>query len=317
MDRQVLEIGATVVGKQSQSFLGVPIMLGGNAVGVLSVQSCTQEGIFDQDDVHLLSTIAANVGTAINNARLYQEAQKSRADAEQANNAKSAFLANMSHELRTPLNAIIGFTRIVKRKGEEVLPEKQIENLDKVLVSAENLLGLINSVLDIAKIEAGLMDVMASNFRIRALIDLCANTAQPLLQSGVSLEKQVDERLEIIHSDQDKIRQIVLNLLSNASKFTQHGKISLTAMRDGEENLRISVADTGIGISAEALPRIFKEFEQADTTTTRKYGGTGLGLTISRNLARLLGGDLTAESILGEGSTFTLTIPIQYRPKID
>ncbi len=317
MDRQVLEIGATIVGKQSQSFLGVPIMLSGNAVGVLSVQSCTQEGIFDQGDVRLLSTIAANVGTAINNARLYQEAQKSRADAEQANNAKSAFLANMSHELRTPLNAIIGFTRIVKRKGEEVLPEKQIENLDKVLVSAENLLGLINSVLDIAKIEAGRMDVMASNFRIRALIDLCANTAQPLLQSGVSLEKQVDERLEIIHSDQDKIRQIVLNLLSNASKFTQQGKISLTAIRDGEENLRISVADTGIGISAEALPRIFKEFEQADTTTTRKYGGTGLGLTISRNLARLLGGDLTAESILGEGSTFTLTIPILYRPKID
>ena len=317
MDRQVLEIGATVVGKQSQSFLGVPIMLSGNAVGVLSVQSCTQEGIFDQDDVRLLSTIAANVGTAINNARLYQEAQRSRADAEQANNAKSAFLANMSHELRTPLNAIIGFTRIVKRKGEEVLPEKQIENLDKVLVSAENLLGLINTVLDIAKIEAGRMDVMASNFRISALIDLCANTAQPLLQPGVSLEKQVDDSLEIIHSDQDKIRQIVLNLLSNAAKFTQQGKISLTAMREGDENLRISVADTGIGISAEALPRIFKEFEQADTTTTRKYGGTGLGLTISRNLARLLGGDLTAESVLGEGSTFTLTIPIQYRPKID
>jgi signal transduction histidine kinase len=198
-----------------------------------------------------------------------------------------------------------------------VLPEKQLENLDKVLVSAENLLGLINSVLDIAKIEAGRMDVMASNFRISALIDLCANTAQQLLQPGVNLEKQVGENLEIIHSDQDKIRQIVLNLLSNAAKFTPQGKISLTAMRDGEENLRITVADTGIGISAEALPRIFKEFEQADTTTTRKYGGTGLGLTISRNLARLLGGDLTAESIFGEGSTFTLTIPIKYRPKID
>ena len=317
MDRQVLEIGATIVGKQSQSFLGVPIMLSANAVGVLSVQSCTQEGIFDQDDVRLLSTIAANVGTAINNARLYQEAQRSRADAEQANNAKSAFLANMSHELRTPLNAIIGFTRIVRRKGEDVLPEKQIENLDKVLVSAENLLDLINSVLDIAKIESGRMDVMASNFRISAMIDLCANTAQPLLQPGVSLEKQVDERLEIIYSDQDKIRQIVLNLLSNAAKFTQHGKISLSAMREGEENLCISVADTGIGISEEALPCVFKEFEQADTTTTRKYGGTGLGLTISRNLARLLGGDLTAASVLGEGSTFTLTIPIHYRPKID
>jgi signal transduction histidine kinase len=316
MDRQVLEIGATVIGKQSQSFLGVPIMLSGNAVGVLSVQSCTQEGIFDQDDVRLLSTIAANVGTAINNARLYQEAQKSRADAEQANNAKSAFLANMSHELRTPLNAIIGLTRIVRRKGEEVLPEKQLENLDKVLISAENLLGLINDVLDISKIEAGRMDVIAANFRIGALIDLCANTAQPLLQPGVSLEKQVGEGLELVHSDQDKIRQIVLNLLSNAAKFTPEGKISLTAVKEGEASMRISVADTGIGISAEALPRIFKEFEQADTTTTRKYGGTGLGLTISRNLARLLGGDLIAESELGKGSTFSLVIPIQYRAKI-
>ena len=316
MGRQVQEIGATLIGKQALSFLGVPIIVGGKAVGVLSVQSCEQEGIFDQDDVRLLITIASNVGTAINNAQLFQEAQKSRADAEQANNAKSAFLANMSHELRTPLNAIIGFTRIVRRKGEDLLPEKQIENLDKVLISAENLLGLINSVLDIAKIEAGRMDVLAANFRICALIDLCANTAQPLLQPEVILEKQVDESLEIIHSDQDKIRQIVLNLLSNAAKFTQHGKITLTAMRDEEVNLRISVADTGIGISAEALPRIFKEFEQADTTTTRKYGGTGLGLTISRNLARLLGGDLTVESILDKGSTFTLTIPIQYRSKI-
>ncbi len=242
-----------MVGKQALSFLGVPIIVSGKAVGVLSVQSCTQEGIFNQDDVRLLSTIATNVGAAINNAELFQEAQRSRAEAEQANNAKSAFLANMSHELRTPLNAIIGFTRIVRRKGEGLLPEKQIENLDKVLISAENLLELINSVLDIAKIEAGRMDVMAANFRISALIDLCANTAQPLLQPGVTLEKQLDEGLEIIHSDQDKIRQIVLNLLSNAAKFTQQGKISLTTRREGENNLCISVADTGIGISAEAL----------------------------------------------------------------
>jgi len=317
MDRQVLEIGATVVGKRARSFLGVPIIVSGDAVGVLSVQSCTEEGVFDQDDVRLLSTIATTVGTAINNAELFQEAQRSRADAEQANNAKSAFLANMSHELRTPLNSIIGFTRIVRRKGEDLLPEKQIENLDKVLISAENLLGLINSVLDIAKIEAGRMDVLAANFRISALIDLCANTAQPLLQPGVNLVKELDNNMEIIYSDQDKIRQIVLNLLSNAAKFTQQGTITLTTRRVGEHNLSISIADTGIGISAEALPRIFKEFEQADTTTTRRYGGTGLGLTISRNLARLLGGDLSAESILGAGSTFTLTIPIQYRSKIE
>ncbi len=316
-DRQTLEIGPTVIGKHALSFLGVPIIVSGKAVGVLSVQSCTQEGMFDQDDIRLLSTIAASVGTAIHNAQLYQDARQSREEAEQANSAKSVFLANMSHELRTPLNAIIGFTRIVRRKGEGLLPEKQVENLDKVLISAENLLGLINSVLDIAKIEAGRMDVVAANFRLGALIDLCANTAQPLLAPGVTLEKVLDDQVEIVHSDQDKIRQIVLNLLSNAAKFTKQGKITLTTTRVGEHDLRIAVADTGIGISEEALPRIFKEFEQADTTTTRKYGGTGLGLTISRNLARLLGGDLIAASVPGEGSTFTLTIPIQYRSKIE
>jgi CheY-like chemotaxis protein/anti-sigma regulatory factor (Ser/Thr protein kinase) len=166
-------------------------------------------------------------------------------------------------------------------------------------------------VLDIAKIEAGRMDVLAANFRVNALIDLCANTTQPLLRPGVTIEKQIDESLSIVYSDQDKIRQIILNLLSNAAKFTHEGKITLSAGRDGE-HLRVSVSDTGIGISDEALPRIFKEFQQADTSTTRQYGGTGLGLSISRNLAHVLGGDLTVESELGKGSTFTLFIPMQY-----
>jgi signal transduction histidine kinase/DNA-binding response OmpR family regulator/putative methionine-R-sulfoxide reductase with GAF domain len=461
LDRQVLEIGATVVGQKSLSYLGVPISVSSQAVGVLSVQSTSQEGIFHEADARLLSTIATGVGTALHNAQLFdelkrekqvsqeaqhrladiisflpdatvvidragkviawnrameemtdvpaevmlgqdnyayavpfygerrpilvdlvllpsevfekqyahihrtgeiltgetytpalkrgghflygtasalhdaqgnivgaietirditdrkhaeEELQKARADAEQANAAKSAFLANMSHELRTPLNAIIGFTRIVRRKAEGVLPEKQTENLDKVLLSADHLLNLINTVLDIAKIEAGRMDVLAANFRIGALIDLCANTTQPLLRPNVVLEKQVDESLNIIYSDQDKIRQIVLNLLSNAAKFTPAGRILLAANRDGD-HLRIAVADTGIGISAEALPHIFKEFQQADTSTTRQYGGTGLGLSISRNLARLLGGDITVESELGKGSTFTLIIPAQYRAK--
>jgi len=314
LDRQVLEIGATVVGEKPLSYLGVPITVSGRAVGVLSVQSTTHESMFNDSDTHLITTIASSFGRALHNAQLYAEAREARAAAEQANQAKSAFLANMSHELRTPLNSIIGFTRIVRRKAEGVLPEKQTDNLDKVLTSADHLLNLINTVLDIAKIEAGRMDVLAANFRVSALTDLCFNTAQPLLKPDVVLEKQVDESLGYIYSDQDKIRQIVLNLLSNATKFTQHGKIILAAKQEGEY-LRISVCDTGIGISDEALPRIFREFQQADSSTTRQYGGTGLGLSISRNLAHLLGGDLVVESELGKGSTFTLITPIQYHNK--
>jgi signal transduction histidine kinase/CheY-like chemotaxis protein len=312
LDRQTLDLGATMVGKRARSFLGVPIIVSGKPVGVISVQSTEREDVFDIDDEHLLNTLAADVGTALLKVRLLDEAGQARAAAEQANQAKSAFLANMSHELRTPLNAIFGFTRIVRRKAEGLLPEKQIDNLDKVLTSADHLLNLINTVLDIAKIEAGRMDVLAANFRVNALIDLCVNTAQPLLRPNVVLEKQVDDRLSTAYSDQDKIRQIVLNLLSNAAKFTHEGRIILAADQDANANLRISVTDTGIGISREALPRIFKEFQQADTSTTRQYGGTGLGLTISRNLAHLLGGELTAESELGKGSTFTLSVPIQY-----
>jgi CheY-like chemotaxis protein len=146
-------------------------------------------------------------------------------------------------------------------------------------------------------------------------VDLCANTAQPLLKTSVVLEMQVQEGLTYVYSDQDKIRQIVLNLLSNAAKFTHEGRIILSAGQEGEK-LRISVSDTGIGISSEALPRLVKEFQQADNTTTRQYGGTGLGLSISRNLAHLLGGDLTVESEPGKGSTFTLIIPIRYESRL-
>jgi signal transduction histidine kinase len=239
------------------------------------------------------------------------ELQRARQEAEEANQAKSTFLANMSHELRTPLNAILGFTRIVKRKGAELLPEKQIENLDKVLVSADHLLNLINTVLDIAKIEAGRMDVQPEMFDPLPVIDLAFDTSQPLLKEGVTLRKDIVKEIPKIHSDKEKLTQILLNLLSNAAKFTHEGEIIL-AVRQDTDRLYVDVSDTGIGVSEEALKRIFEDFQQADSSTTREYGGTGLGLPISRSLARLLGGELTACSIEGEGSTFTLTLPLQY-----
>ncbi len=313
LSQKTVEIGATLIGIESQSYLGVPIFVSGKPMGVISVQSTTQEGLFTEADAHLLSTIATNVGTVMHNAQLYSEAMLARAEAEKANKAKSAFLANMSHELRTPLNAIIGFTRIVHRKAEGLLPTKQIENLEKVLVSAEHLLGLINTTLDIAKIEAGRMDVLATNFRIAPLIDLCINTTAPMVKPKVKLSKLIDPNLDMIFSDQDKIRQIVLNLLSNAAKFTPEGHILVSASREGEDQLRIDVKDTGIGISPEAMPRIFREFQQADNSTTRQYGGTGLGLSISRNLARLLGGDISVVSEPGKGSTFSLIVPMNYK----
>jgi Signal transduction histidine kinase len=294
-----------------ETMMVAPLIASNRTLGVLSVYKDRNAGAFSPVDLDFLVGLGRQAAIAIENSRLFDEAQSARAAAEQANKAKSTFLANMSHELRTPLNAIIGFTRIVRKKADGAIPEKQLQNLDKVLASSEHLLGLINTVLDIAKIEAGCMDVISSNFSISMLMDQCANLATPLLKPQVKLEKNLDPNASIIYSDQDKIKQIVLNLLSNAAKFTRAGKIVL-AVQKQDEVLNISVTDSGIGISEEALGRIFEEFQQADTSTTRQYGGTGLGLAISRNLARLLGGELKATSELSNGSTFTLTIPIQY-----
>jgi GAF domain-containing protein len=311
LDEESSALGINRMGRRSKSYLGVPIKAGKESIGVLSVQSTQQEGTFNEDSLRLLTTIAANAGAAIQNAQLFNEAQEARAAAEHANQAKSAFLATMSHELRTPLNAIIGFTRIVKRKAEGVLPEKQTDNLDKALSSAEHLLGLINTVLDIAKIEAGRMDAQASNFSINALVDQCYNTAQPLMKSNIKFKKNNDIELPLVYTDQDKIKQIILNLLSNAAKFTHAGSININ-VRHADSIFMVDVTDSGIGMNEEALSRVFEEFQQADSSTTRQYGGTGLGLAISRKLAHLLGGDLTVVSEPDQGSTFTLTLPTHY-----
>ncbi len=281
-------------------------------VGVLGLAHDKEnDRIFGDEEIELLSRFAQLASVAIDNAKLFEEARNARALAELANEAKSAFLANLSHELRTPLNAIIGFTRIVKRKGTNILPQKQLNNLDKVLISADHLLVLINTILDIAKIEAGHMDIQPTSFDILKLIELCMATSRPLLKPDVTIIQNINGEMPLIFSDQDKVKQILLNLLSNATKFTHEGTITISAIKDNNQ-IRVDISDSGIGIPDEDLPFIFDEFKQVNMESRRQYGGTGLGLSISLHLAHLLGGDLSAQSSLGIGSTFTLTLPIRY-----
>ncbi|MBI3248464.1 MAG: MMPL family transporter [Deltaproteobacteria bacterium] len=241
-----------------------------------------------------------------------QELQEVNRQLETASRHKSEFLARMSHELRTPMNAIIGFTRLVMRRCKDVLPKREHENLRKVLISSEHLLALINDILDLAKVEAGRMEVHAIRFELDPLLNLCLHTVEPLLKSErLQLVKELEGGIPELFTDQDKLKQILMNLLSNAVKFTEAGTITLTARHQGGQVI-IAVADTGIGIPMDQLALVFEEFHQVDSSSTRQYSGTGLGLSISRHFAQLLGGDITIQSTVGVGSTFTVTVPLRY-----
>ena len=246
------------------------------------------------------------------------ELEKMMMTAKEANQAKSAFLAKMSHELRTPMNAIIGYSEILLEDANDNANKSAIDDLNKILSAARHLLGLINDVLDLSKIEAGKMDLFLESFDVGTLIREAATTVAPLVEKkGNRLVVECSDQIGVIHADATKLRQVLLNLLSNASKFTTDGKITLRARR--EPGLRgdfvtIDIVDTGIGMSAEQMGRLFQSFAQADSSTTARYGGTGLGLAISRQFARLMGGDVTVDSEPGKGSTFTARIPSQVAP---
>ena len=229
-----------------------------------------------------------------------------------ATRAKSNFLASMSHELRTPLNAILGIAEMLQEDAREASQQNLIEPLGRVTRASRHLLTLINEILDLSKIEAGRLELHIEEFDVAGVIRDAATTAQPLARkNGNRIVVRCPDAIYRIRADQLRVRQILLNLLSNGCKFTENGQVTVEAgrpTRDGD-GVIISVADTGIGMTPQQMANLFQEFSQADSSTTRKYGGTGLGLAISQRLCRLMGGDITVDSTLGVGATFTVRLP--------
>ena len=298
--------------EEIRTVLAVPMLKENTLVGAIAVYR-RETRPFTESQISLLKTFADQAVIAIENARLFQEIQEKNAQLEAANRHKSQFLANVSHELRTPLNSIIGFTRIVLRRSEGKIETLQKENLQKVLISSDHLLTLINELLDLAKIEAGRMEAFAETFKLDEIIRVATTTVEPLLRNGnVKLVTEIAPDIPPMKTDRDKLKQSVLNLLSNAVKFTEKGEIKVAAWRD-DGILKLTVSDTGIGMKKEALDLIFEEFRQADMSSTRKYGGTGLGLAIVKKFINLMGGDIVVESEEGKGSKFTITLPMELR----
>jgi signal transduction histidine kinase/DNA-binding response OmpR family regulator len=244
--------------------------------------------------------------------KLVHEIAVARDAAETANRAKSQFLANMSHELRTPLNAIIGYSEILQEDVADLGRDNLVPDLTKIEEAGRHLLGLINDILDLSKVEAGRMDMFLEDVGIVPLLEEVRAIIVPLAEkNGNAVEYRLADNLGSMRTDRTKLKQSLLNILSNANKFTENGRVTLIAERiqNGSTAIRFAISDTGIGMTEEQLGRLFQAFSQAETTTSQKYGGTGLGLVITRNFCQLLGGDVTVASKPGEGSTFTITLP--------
>ena len=294
----------------AKSALVVPLRLRGQVIGALDFVEADRDREWSEDDIALVEAVADQVALAVENARAYEEIQKTAVRLREMDTLKSQFLANMSHELRTPLNSIIGFSRVLLKGIDGPLTDLQKTDLASIHNNGQYLLGLINDILDVSRIEAGKLELIFEPVDLRPIIDGVMSTAIGLVKDKqVKLRKEVADDLPIVRADSTRIRQAILNLVSNAAKFTDEGSITVRAWAD-EESITISVSDTGTGIPKEYWELIFQEFQQVDGSATRRAGGTGLGLPISRHFVELHGGRIWVESEMGVGSTFTFTLPI-------
>ena len=296
-------------------FVAMPMIAHGVTVGLLVGDNKPSRRPISRQTLGLLETFVAHAAGAVENSRLFNEIQEKGEELAAASQHKSQFLANMSHELRTPLNAIIGVTEMLLEDAHDLKREDEVEPLDRVLRAGRHLLALINDILDLSKVEAGKMELHLESFPVAALVEDIIKTIQPLAEKGGN-ELVVDCPGDVgsMRADQTRVRQALLNLTSNATKFTERGKVTISVRRitDGSGAwITMAVTDTGIGMTPEQTGRLFQEFVQADASTTRKYGGTGLGLAISRRFCQMMGGNITVESEVGRGSTFTIRLPVE------
>ncbi len=292
----------------------IPLKVGERLFGAIDIQAAVVDA-FPPEDVAILEILADQVSVALDNARSYALSQKAYEEIRETDRIKTQFLANMSHELRTPLNSIIGFSRVILKGIDGPINEQQQQDLTAIYNSGQHLLGLINDILDLSKIEAGKMELTVDEVNVADTIHGVLSTAVGLVKDKpVKLKQDFDpSQLPTVRADPIRLRQILLNLISNASKFTEEGSIIVNAKAQvsarGMDEVLISVTDTGPGIAQEDLDKLFKAFSQVDSSPTRKTGGTGLGLNISQRLVEIHGGRIGVHSVVGKGSTFYFTIP--------
>jgi PAS domain S-box-containing protein len=297
----------------------IPLRIGNRIIGAIDIQSKTV-GAFTEDDIAVLQTLADQVAVAIDNARSFELSQEAVMEMREIDRLKSQFLANMSHELRTPLNSIIGFSRVIIKGIDGPVTELQQQDLTAIYNSGQHLLGLINDVLDLSKIEAGKMELAFDEVNIADVTSSVLSTMSGLVKDRpIQMKRIIEPNLPTVRADAIRVRQVMINLLSNASKFTDEGdilvEVGLKPGLTGRNEIRVSVTDTGPGIAKEDQTKLFLAFSQVDDSPTRKTGGTGLGLSICQHIINMHGGRIWVESDLGKGSTFHFTLPLFRKEK--